>query len=328
MGNQRIHRSSIRNAPSKERQSPFSPRPFAVQAPGEAQRSSRLVQRKGEAAVHGVVQREISKEELNVIGENHDESDARRDREINYAKVIVSADAGYWRENEFALDDQTNFGDPKDLRIADILKRIERHFTPVEKLLEEYADGSKLLNGNQLALVKRSLQVGIESYLTRLVGEISATLKLSKAQKYPLGAQMTKTQFAVWAREGLAHKKKLTERLGEIDQFLESNDGLADFTFELWWDVSEVTRYSGASLSEELKENSTITEERSMAMNDAAEAGAAQLGIWKIGQEHVGDIKAITEPETRSYNLVEKGEFDYILDNPTPTEASKLGLYD
>jgi Domain of unknown function (DUF4157) len=65
----------------------------------------------------GMIQREIEKGKLNLVGEAHDESKPRRDDE----KAMLREEYGfapdqYWEENEF-LDDKHNYGDPQDLRV-------------------------------------------------------------------------------------------------------------------------------------------------------------------------------------------------------------------
>src|SRR5690242_13881242 len=47
----------------------------------------------------------LSRDMLNVVGELHTESDARRDLEKEFIRTTLGADAGYWTEADFPAED-------------------------------------------------------------------------------------------------------------------------------------------------------------------------------------------------------------------------------
>lgn len=60
-----------------------------------------------------------------------------------------------------------------------------------------------------------------------------------------------------------------------------------------------------------LKSIDDTVKERSHIMHEAAEKNASTKGIWKIGQNHVNDIKR--DHPSQSYNLVEQSAFDKLV---------------
>jgi len=91
-----------------ERVSVGQPAEAGVSAPA----LPRMVQPKGD----GMIQRQIEKGKLNLVGEDHDESGLRREKERQMLEERYGFSAHqYWTEGEFK-DDQDTYGDPKDLR--------------------------------------------------------------------------------------------------------------------------------------------------------------------------------------------------------------------
>ena len=71
---------------------------------------------------------------------------------------------------------------------------------------------------------------------------------------------------------------------------------------------------------DDLNENTitiaAATKLRSKYMHKAAEDRASEIGVWKIGQEHIDNILAVLEKdgEKPSYNLLTKDEFDTLIE--------------
>ncbi|MFK7796714.1 MAG: hypothetical protein AB8E82_04615 [Aureispira sp.] len=76
---------------------------------------------------------------------------------------------------------------------------------------------------------------------------------------------------------------------------------------------------------DDLNENTVTiaaaTRLRSKYMHKAAEDRAGEIGVWKIGQEHVDNILAVLEKdgEEPSYNLLTKEEFDTLMEQSNST---------
>ena len=263
-------------------------------------------------AENAVVQRALVKGKLNVVGENHDESDPRRVKESTYAKSELGDDAGYWGEADFALGDRTGWGDPKHLRLADLLSRIYKHFTPLEKLTIDFPNSQGELPAIQLRLIRDSLQVALDTYLVRLVAEISVNHQLKKAGKDALAGKMDE-QFKTWALKGIAIKKEVVKLIAAIDQYLIDKSGENELKWDLWTTCFGAQSFGEDSISAAYKGKDTVTEERSFEMEEAASQAHDRKGVWKIGQTHVEDIKLITEEDARKYHLMDRSEFNGLL---------------
>jgi hypothetical protein len=96
------------------------------------------------------IQRALAKNKLNVIGENHDESNPRREREKECLKQLIEIESDeYWEEDEFEYDKDDPggrpasrvYGDPIALRIPYLLATLRDTHLPaltasLEKLVE------------------------------------------------------------------------------------------------------------------------------------------------------------------------------------------------
>ena len=67
------------------------------------------------------------------------------------------------------------------------------------------------------------------------------------------------------------------------------------------------------------KTEADIRTDRSTMMHYAANKWFRQPGVWKIGNKHVVDIKAVFPENERNYNLISKVEFY--------DEMAKAGLF-
>ncbi|MFZ6653820.1 DUF4157 domain-containing protein [Undibacterium sp. TJN19] len=259
-----------------------------------------------------VAQRALVKGKLNVVGENHDESDPRRVKESTYTKSELGEDAGYWGEGDFATGDRTGWGDPKHLRLAELLSRLNKNFTPLEKLTSRYPESEGEIPADQLKLIRTALKVVLDTYMGRLVAEISVNIGLKKAGKDALTGHMDQP-FVTWAKKALEIKKDIIKLIAGIDQYLIDKSGEDELKLDLWATCFSAQYFSEESISALYKGNTLITEERSFAMEDAASQAHDRKGVWKIGQAHVEDIKLITEEDAREYHLMDRSEFNDLL---------------
>ena len=273
-----------------------------------------------------VIQRELAKNKLNVVGETHSESNARRVQEINYTKKIIGNTAGYWREYQFTVNNKADWGDPRHLRLAHLFNINEEYFTSLEQKIWQLVPGSSGV-GELLVIIRKNLQIGRDRYFKTLIDDILADYKLIEEEKNPFKGELAtmdfknlNMEFKNLKSQGQKLNISLTEGIIAIDNYNikkdKTNYDLNYLFLELWVicnDIKEYKEYGSKLINENFSRGVSIQELRSAKMNEAANQGSNQLGIWKIGQEHVKDIQTNTDKNDLKYELVGKEDFDYYL---------------
>ncbi|MES2330612.1 MAG: hypothetical protein V4539_13495 [Bacteroidota bacterium] len=222
-------------------------------------------------AVH-VMQLALDAGKLNVAGEDHGESDKKRDGE----KAFSSAEVGgkYWEENEFPATAKVDA--PK-------------------------ADSPKLLENFTVAAMKE------------IITAINAADTPEKKKTY-----FKRLYEQVEYLEELYENNEDDVEIGEADQWDELSAICVKVKNEA---VKAKVEQAGLDAKTELERVvtgpiGTIAEAsmaRAKAMNAAASNQTATPGVWKIGEEHITEIKKIwdTNDATKdSYKLHTKDQFD------------------
>jgi len=276
----------------------------------------------------GVVQRKLTTDKLNVIGENHPESNARRPKEINFTKKVIGQGSGYWEEHQFVVEGKTDFVDPKDLRLAYLLDKIISFYGPIFKLAIKMAGSDDpALMASKLPAIKKTLQKGYDVFMISLMLELRENLNLIKIKKGQLSMLMSITQFKMLYQDMNKYKNVLSQQIIDIDTYTAKSKGLKDFFLEIRANSGRIVILATKSMSQNFKGNRNFLEERSVKMHEGGNLAAGTPGIWKIGSLHVKDIRRLYKDNVINYNLIDKAKFNFMLENPTPSEAKKLGLY-
>ncbi|MFZ6723721.1 DUF4157 domain-containing protein [Undibacterium sp. Ji49W] len=260
----------------------------------------------------GVAQRALATDKLNVVGENHDESDPRREQEKTYTKSIIGDDAGYWGEADFALGDKTGWGDPKHLRIANILELIHDFFKPLTKLGIIFSETEGPLPTEWVIKIKAAFAKSLAIHFERLIQEISVNVQLIREGKDVLSQHMDRP-FTAWAKEAIQLRRDLMQRIADIDLYLESGIDTKDLKFNLFGTSLEIEYFASKSINALQAEIPLAEFERSMEMDSAASAAYARKGVWKIGQKHVDDIHFLHIGKEARYQVMNKADFNQLL---------------
>lgn len=256
-------------------------------------------------------------DKLNVAGEHHPESDARRVHEKEVAAAKTGSTA-YWTESQFketSVSDKP--ADPYSLRYEHLLKLGKAAVDPVATLgkaefLAEFNFGEF---GN-IALVEAAMK---EFYADDL-------------EEYGQRIEMygDRTIRAIWVaglrRIVLLHCGKVKTLVGQFAAACSTNvSGMVaiDYTnLEAMVDASNPLQKSLSEILEGLDEmkkalaqadtdfhlsTRNISAERSAAMHASAQTRAAEKGLWKVGNQHAADMAGMG---SRNYNLLTRDEFN------------------
>jgi len=271
---------------------------------------------------HAALQlKKLQSGKLNVVGEHHKESTERRQLEISLAREEVGG--GYWTEDQFRIRDRKfteffekgsesdprAFGDPLYLRIAESIRYVEdarddfnthwKEWIKEDQEEEELAE-IKVELQKILAVCKTHLN---EAYrLLTLAGNNEERKSYNESQEFHLiqiGKYLGKTKDLFLE---LAETWK-GNTLGQliVSKFFES---FQDFSYQIDILCISAAELGGADLE-------TTSKLRSDAMDKGAEKGKNIVGVWKIGYDHVGDIKGkMEEDDTKNYVLIDRDEFN------------------
>ena len=273
-----------------------------------------------------VVQLVLSKTVLNVVGEDHDESGARRVEEKQFCGIRTDSD-NYWLENEFKARKITERESQEDIPSADPPShRLDHIFywifiyanylygylkeANVDKikrtcrLIPDYHyNGLKLINEDKKFLEASDETVGQWARaLIKLNDDNDGLPFLEKIKLEVINAdgsekaesEINKDKLRNWA--GTNEYKnflKLVEQLVQIDELIRRYQGA-----------------TGKNISDK------ISMVRSSEMHKAATQQFETKGVWKVGDQHVQDIRkmlrgsAFSRGKETNYNLMSKDGFN------------------
>lgn len=250
-----------------------------------------------------VKQLKLAKDRLNVVGEDHPESDPRREDEIRFVTTTIPG-GDYWREHEFRT--VSGYGDTTELRFLNrfaVARDFEDKYYKIfaENILAYWEDSSQqaqeCVAGAKIHLqsilpkqiCSRHLdQCRIEirnnpSFLssrpelrTLLLSELTSVYNIALSVEIPQSNFQTSLDWQALCNHIIMFNNKmesLQERIGKVD-----------------------SRH--------------IAFLRSVRMHLAANENSTLRGVWKVGDEHRKDIEKMSRPEDREYNLMSRAEFN------------------
>lgn len=265
--------------------------------------------------------KKLQRGKLNVVGEHHTESTERRHLERSIAAQEVGGE--YWTEDQFrtrgqdllefftkgSTADPRAFGDPLYLRIAESIKYIVNAKSDFE--IGWKAKAKDNLNEKQQSEIKDELQ------------PILAFCKTHLNVAFELLSLVDKNE------ESKSYNETQALHIGQIGKSLGTTRGLFLDLAELWKSKTLAQLVAGNFLAEFAKFSyaidilsisatklggdnmDTTSKLRSAAMDAGAEKGKNQIGVWKIGFDHVGHIKdKMKEGDTKNYVLIDREEFN------------------
>jgi hypothetical protein len=278
---------------------------------------------------------------LNVVGENHNTSDAkgRRSHEKNYSKQY-SGSKNYWREYEYRKGEAMyshNFRDKRPTADPFMLR-----FEHSQKLAEQHAqDILKFLNN--LYAIKTNDQDEIKAILKTLSIAFNI-LQLEKIQIKNLRINLNrlKGEWAWIQTTGFEldenEKTKMLSFGPDVDNLTITLDSVLEMFNHISVTVKNLknhhSTYDGIILKELIavlkdhikimvgleKKNplgdsssDNLRDARSVTMHLVANNQFKELGVWKIGNKHVKDIKN-HKNLIPMYNLVTNKDFDTAID--------------
>jgi hypothetical protein len=273
----------------------------------------------------GLIMRKIFGSALNIVGENHEVSDKRRKREqaMLDERYSIPNDA-YWVENEFAYDTTgtEQLGDSPSLRLAHnaaiMLEHLEVGVKRAATATERCNELAKNLESGGVGAVKTALRRFNAEFELR--ESVDFLIELARRLDDEIQSQSRKTPAApnivvdtlnvvtphLFACQDLA--EKLSESIVAVLVARSHDNAVEDlqaslrttptqlFNFLAQCKISVVkllralnyehykTRDVGALQDD-------ISLERSRHMLQAAVASKKRLGVWKVGDHHVQDMK-------------------------------------
>jgi hypothetical protein len=260
---------------------------------------------------------------LNVVGEHHSESNQRRQQEIDLAAREVGG--GYWTEDNFRIretksskenaakdtaKDPRIIGDALYLRIAESIQYVDDAKNEFEQAWIHWT--AQKLTQEQLLDLKAELQ-------TLLVTCKTHTLEANRLAE----AYMHNEEFKTLP-------KFVTDQIIQIHKLLPKTEELFLILAETWKEHSLEQLISDKFLNSFNVFGSNIdvlnmyatkiggarrtdtSKLRSYEMDNAANFAHDRIGVWKIGFNHVKDIKEkIQHNDTKNYILINREEFNH-----------------
>lgn len=277
------------------------------------------------------IQRKIESDKLNIVGENHAESNRRRDSE---KAMMKERSLVYWREGEFTYktDGTTKHGDSLSLRVlqaipAFSIKSLEQHILSEAEQIRSAVELGQAVN---IPGVINTLKVGT-NVIAGLFQELQkALLQLESSKR---SAPSEDSTFLIQAVDlysylgiGFTHHKEavLGAEQAQPDTIYETlislgtrlgnwSTHIAEFFKTQGYDLEELAPTSPEEPSVEAQLYEQISGERSSHMYMMAEEAAEKegvKGVWKVGDHHVRDIRNAEEEQSPRVTLTSKEEFN------------------
>lgn len=286
-----------------------------------------------------VAQCVLKKDVLNVVGENHTESEgdiqmklrgittkkSRRGVERTYCKK--KATGGYWQEMQFRAADTPVGQSANEAKIpfADpFVGRFDQALTFFEDSLLTLRDENKDDTKKTAALKTiRNFSGHLSAMLTRIEKDKDG-FELSDLEK---GKYKSFEESIEYIRENI-YKVRIYLFEGkhsyakEYQKFQENLEQLIAFgRLDQKYAYPSQSNLSPEELNKEMMDQVTL--ERSEEMHQVANERHQTKGVWKIGEHHVEDIKKLKRPT--QYNLVTLDEFnaEFNAKYPQPKKGRK-----
>lgn len=247
--------------------------------------------------------------QLNLVGEYHDESDARRTTEQAFCKER-SGSPNYWLEDDFpdlkSFAAQSNVGAP----VADLMEYRAAHGTAMLLIgFDRLADQAVNLaapGADQSGAAAFNTQF---QELEELQDYVSGTWERSTAPSVGIAVQ-TAYKMVGSACEpykiALGRGDGQHERAAALLKLVNSRPGVLD-TVKLLADKTgaKLTDYRDPRQLEDW-----LCMQRSRFMGLAAVISFKARGVWKIGNQHITDLKKGSTVDVSKFHIVTRDEFN------------------
>ncbi|OJJ16774.1 hypothetical protein BKI52_33250 [marine bacterium AO1-C] len=291
----------------------------------------------------------LVKDKLNIVGERHDESgvyckglDRRRDEQL-YS--LSKAGGKYWQECEFRAREATKkepehqipFADPFHLQVDQMYSYIlkEHHF------LKTFLMCGKLESARSCIVKLINLMWSLHSRLDcQQNGLYPGTTSIKGCSKVLTSLIVLQNQGSI-IRQTIHQLKNAAEaqtyeQTTQFQAFYQELTNLCQSNQD-WiakYDIPRPKDITRQNINEIIMK---VVLERSLAIHKVAEQrGQTTRGVWKIGEDHVQDIKRLGLASTH-YNLVTREEFNreflleypkagYFVEEPYKSLCNKIGL--
>lgn len=251
-----------------------------------------------------IVRRKLSKQELNVVGEDHKVSGQQRESEKKFCKEKTGSKK-YWTENIFPkgrkrfIDyfiDMREPADPWDLRMLHYIELVRTNINILEKQWENnWSEEDR----------KDQVRKGIEKFLKYIVNNYmnlkkhtdGKTWRTKAKQKWKKPEEVLKVEIETGIMDIINGDLRREEiyKTGKLPLFRSRLANLLDGI--------EKKLYEGGTAKPD-----NISKARSDAMHEAAkEAANREKGVWKVGDAHRKDMEKMGR---EGYALTSKVDFD------------------
>jgi hypothetical protein len=256
----------------------------------------------GNRAVTALVQRSVTAEKFNIVGERHDESAATRAvEEKRYAEEKFSLD--YWDEKGFVHDnvrgDDYYLSAIQDVVYVHKLARIAREYaTEALELGETDQKRVQELLPAIPALLDKCAQFAMDLYNTRI--QIAAKDKNFAAACARLPALVNslknRTGQSLHSAPAVDRDRRLKVLIASVPELMAAAEDAVRHVD----DLAEVLGGDGGESSDpwlELEVQTSANRGQHMlkTANDAAAAGVT--GLWKVGDDHIEEMRFFIEED-------------------------------
>lgn len=212
----------------------------------------------------------LAENKLNVVGEEHSESNKRRDKEEALARSVVHG--GYWREGEFRGRDGV-YGDSSELAVE--------------------------MNAGYLVNLTKIYVGEVGRYAALTEGEKkNMNDDFKKMFRFPVDAVAHNARITDPAKRKNALVDDMV-RLWAIIEDIQNARNIPSYV-NFPRAIQEVEKHLGGRNSTE------INSDRSTHMNQVAISNANIAGIWKVGITHISQM----QPVPGSYEILTQEEFN------------------
>lgn len=247
---------------------------------------------------------------LNVIGEEHDESDSQREIEKNFIKEKIHSDF-YKHEYEFMLNDKQHADSPWLIFAHRLfyLNEFTNNFNSLADYLSDFFSSKK---SDPISELKNKLLPILNDFDTttfpqalKQIDEMHLVYNDYK-NEIPYEIDLSKIKPALTTSRN--HLKNIISILqGKKIILSKLRKPFTNFSLSLKTAFQLIKKIF--IFVDTFKSIDEVRTSRSTMMHYAANTNFSQPGVWKIGDKHVADIKTDFSENERNYNLIYKVEF-------------------
>lgn len=232
--------------------------------------------------------RPISADRLNVIGENHPESNTRRDEEKAFCSEMTGSDTYLLEHALLGKNDEGESieGDPHELRLIHRIHYLNGQIKDVEE--------------------KKHIPLFLEQAQMELnVVKQQKKFQYYKPSKVVARFFLTEIETKIGIAIGLFNNPKMrpSEKRNNLNSLIDAIYAISHILYPP----------QTAQTSSLATQMNAIRIARSIQMHDAASIFHTKRGFWKIGDKHVSDIEEKMKGQPFKYKLIPKARFNTLL---------------